>query len=141
MRETNNQIAIKTKAELLKELKAWITYYNKQDKKYYYIAQLLLGLALISSALAVLSSALEWGKTLTAILAAIPAFIYTVEARLRFEDKSFFYYGYVVKLESVRLALGYTNISVEDVIKRLDEIDKEMQYPRLGQDMKNRGQS
>lgn len=137
---TNNQVAVKTKADLLSEMKDWIAYYNKQDRKYYYIAQSLLGVALISSALAVLSSALEWGKTLTAILAAVPAFIYAVEARLRFEDKSFFYYGYVVKLESVRLVLEYTPISVEEVIKRLDEIDKEMQYPRLGQDVKNRGQ-
>ena len=138
---TNNQMAVKTKADLLSEIESWIAYYNKQDKKYYYIAQSMLGTALIASALAVLSSALEWGKTLTAIFAAIPAFIYAVEARLRFEDKSFFYYGYVVKLESVRLRLGYTNISVEEIINHLDQIDKELQYPRLGQDMKNRGES
>ena len=135
---SNAKIADKTRDELLHEVKGWTDYYNKWDKRYYYIAQTILWVGMLASTLAALSSALEWDKNLTTILAILPAFAYAIEARLRFEDKSFFYYGYAIKLEAVRLDLKFTDTPIEEIVKRLKQIDQEMKYPRLGQDTKNR---
>jgi hypothetical protein len=137
---SNARVAAEPRAELLREVQGRVDHYYKWDKRYYYIAQTILWAGMLASTLAALSSALGWDKNLTTILAILPAFAYAIEARLRFEDKSFFYFGYGNKLNAVRLDLEFTDAPIEEIVKRLKQIEGEMEYPRLGQDIKNRGE-
>jgi hypothetical protein len=109
-----------------------IKYSKDKDWRNFKIAQSIIVIGLLSSSLAALSSALEWGKYLTTIFAIIPTFVYAVGSRLRFEDRSFFYYENTIRLKAILLDIEFRNKPVEDIIARLQKVKTNARFPRLG---------
>ena len=127
----------KTREGLVREVKRRIKYAKKRDWRNYYYAQTLLVLAVIASSLVALSSALELDKNITTGLALIPAFVYAIESRLKFEAKSFFYYDYTLGLEAVLLDIEYLRKPMDELISQLQQVEKRVEFPRLGRETKD----
>ncbi len=134
---TNMNPQFSDKDSLKELIEKRISYHREISNRNYHKVQALLGIAITCSVLAALSSALEWdkylglSKALTTILAGIPALALTIQARFKFEDKSFYHDAYRIKLESALRKLSFGAMGAKDVVDLLDQIDKEMEYPRI----------
>lgn len=137
MMSHNELTALKTEEDLVREVKRRIKYAKERDWHYYRLAQILLVLAVIASTLVALSSALEWHKNITISLALIPAFLYAIESRLKFEAKSFFYYDYTLGLEALLLDLEYLRKPMDGLISQLQQLERRVEFPRLGRETRD----
>jgi hypothetical protein len=109
-----------------------ISYYEKRDWYYFNIAQTMIVIGLVSSSLAALSSALDWGKFYTTLFAIIPTLAYAIGSRLKFEDRSFFYYEITIKLYAILLNIEFRNKPIDEIITQLQQIELKTKFPHLG---------
>ena len=111
----------------------------KLAKKNYYLASVLIIASIISSfltAIAIASGDTLFSNLQLALLAAIPVTVLTFNSKLKYEEKSKWYYSRFHKINSLRREYEFNGLSLAAATQALNRIidDAEKVYPGFGGD-------
>jgi len=127
-------------ADLIEETSNRIDFHRKWDRIHSRTPQWFAGIALSFSLVASVLAAIggisiigqKYYNAAVAVFALIPGFIAAIESKFRFEARATHHYNCAKKMDSVRLDLIYTDISIDDAVKRINQAYAEVEYPTLG---------
>lgn len=133
----DEHIPLKSRKQLAESVRKDITKSRRKDWCYFNIAQYLLVLGIIASALAAVTSALGWDKIIPTVLAVIASLSYSVKSQLNLEERSFFYYDYTTELEVILYDIEYSDKEMDELLRPLKQAEKKVRFPRLRRETKN----